>query len=76
MKVYAVEWCPCTYESEYALLSLHATERGAERALHMREIEKAAAEKEMHDAGYPKYRESSEGRVRAIEVNEDTTHER
>lgn len=31
--VYAFECCPCIYESEYGIISLHTTKRGAYKAL-------------------------------------------
>lgn len=32
MKVWAFEHTPCIYESEFGLVSLHATKQGAEKA--------------------------------------------
>ena len=33
MKVFAALYCPCTHESEYGVISLHATESGAQAAV-------------------------------------------
>ena len=33
MKVYAFEWCDCIHESAFGAISLHATKRGAFKAM-------------------------------------------
>ena len=33
MKVFAAMYCPCTYESDYGVISLHSTEVGAQKAI-------------------------------------------
>ena len=33
MLVYAAEYCPCKYESEFAVISLHASKQNAQRII-------------------------------------------
>lgn len=72
MRVYAFEWCPCIYESAYAMVSLHRTRKKAQEALD-RYIAQRQAE---HDAAWAEIGERSpfpamaqeKGQVRKIRV--------
>ena len=39
-KVYAFKYCCCVYESQYATISLHRTEEGAQKAMNIHKEEK------------------------------------